>query len=1040
VSQRRVHRTFQLICVLLCTLAALALPALAAASQYHGQITFHGWPVPGATVTVTQGTNRTSTVSDQGGLFSFADLQNGPAKVEIEMQGFSTIEAEVAIAPNTPAAKFELTLLPLEQMMARTKLAPNAPPTVSSAAATKKPAASDTSNIPDIPKPQEDANEQAADGFLVNGSVNNAATSKFSLDQAFGNRKPNSKSLYNGGLALILDNSALDARPYSLSGIEAPKASYNRITGALTLGGPIKIPHLLPHGPIFFVAYQWTRDHIATTESGLVPTTEERMGNLGGLVNPLGQPVVVFNPATGLPFPGNVVPVNPQAQALLQLYPLPNITGDSLYNYQVPVLNSSHQDALQSRLDKTLGRKDELYGNFNFQSTRAGNASLFGFTDTTDTLGINANINWAHRFSQHLFFYASYRFSRLRTNIVPYFENRENVSGDAGILGNDQDPANWGPPTLNFASGIAALTDAQSSFNRARTDDVSGSTAIYRGRHNITIGGDFRKQQFNDFFQQNPRGIFTFTGAATQGTVNGVTTGGSDLADFLIGVPDTSSVAFGNADKYLREPVYDAYATDDWRILSTLTINAGMRWEYGAPITEIYGRLVNLDVAPGFTAVAPVLGSDPVGPLTGNHYPSSLIRPDRLGFEPRVGVSWRPIPASTVVVRAGYGIYHDTSVYQTSALNLAQQAPLSKSLSVQNSAACPLTLADGFNPCSSITPDTFAVDPNFRVGYAQAWQLSVQRDLPAAIQLTATYLGVKGTRGVQQFLPNTYPVGAANPCLTCPAGFVYQSSDGDSTREAGQIQLRRRLRGGFTALLLYTYSKSIDDDAQLGGLGHVTASTQGSTDSSSSGPPSQSAPAPAPAIAQNWLDLHAERSLSSFDQRHLLNLQAQYTSGEGLGGGTLMTGWPGRLFKEWTILTQIVAGTGLPETPVYLVAVTGTGFTGTIRPDPTGSPIYVSQAGLHLNPAAYAAPLPGEWGTAGRNSITGPDQFSLDCSLARTFRPSTRFYLDARVDATNLLNHGVFTGWNTTVNSTQFGLPVAVNPMRSLEVTLRLRF
>ena len=235
---------------------------------------------------------------------------------------------------------------------------------------------------------------------------------------------------------------------------------------------------------------------------------------------------------------------------------------------------------------------------------------------------------------------------------------------------------------------------------------------------------------------------------------------------------------------------------------------------------------MNLDVASGFSAVQPVVASDPVGPLTGIHYPSSLIRPDRLGFEPRVGISWRPIPASTIVVRAGYGIYDDTSVYQTSALQLAQQSPLSTSLSVQNSPDCPLTLANGFIPCSSITTNTFAVDPNFRVGYAQTWQLSVQRDLPGALQLTATYLGVKGTRGVQQFLPNTYPIGAASPCPDCPSGFVYQTSGGDSTRQSGQIQLRRRLRSGFTASLLYTYSKSIDDDAYLGGQGHVVASSQ----------------------------------------------------------------------------------------------------------------------------------------------------------------------------------------------------------------------
>jgi hypothetical protein len=153
-----------------------------------------------------------------------------------------------------------------------------------------------------------------------------------------------------------------------------------------------------------------------------------------------------------------------------------------------------------------------------------------------------------------------------------------------------------------------------------------------------------------------------------------------------------------------------------------------------------------------------------------------------------------------------------------------------------------------------------------------------------------------------------------------------------------------------------------------------------------------------------------------------------------------MSGWRGRLLKEWTVLTAISAGTGLPQTPIYLAAVSGTGFTGTIRPNVTGAPVSISNGSVHLNAAAYTAPSPGEWGTAGRYSITGPGEITLNTSLARTFRPSQRFYLDARVEATNLLNHPVFTGWYTTVNSTQFGLPVAANAMRSLETTLRLRF
>ena len=76
--------------------------------------------------------------------------------------------------------------------------------------------------------------------------------------------------------------------------------------------------------------------------------------------------------------------------------------------------------------------------------------------------------------------------------------------------------------------------------------------------------------------QQDPRGTFTFTGAAT----------GSDFADFLLGMPRRASIAFGNADKYFRGYSYDAYITDDWRIGPSFTLTAGVRWEYEAPLTE----------------------------------------------------------------------------------------------------------------------------------------------------------------------------------------------------------------------------------------------------------------------------------------------------------------------------------------------------------------------------------------------------------------------------------------------------------------------
>ena len=1020
--------------MLLSVFAWIGATIIAAASPYSGQVTFGGLPFPGATITARRGANRFTVTSDQSGRYRFDDLPDGEWVIEISMQCFVPIHAEVTITANAAPRTWEMKLLSVQQLIASAKPAPpdtTGQPAAQSAAIPSSPdtaAVATAANTPiDIPRPSEPSDQDNSDGFLVNGSVNNAATSMFSLNQAFGNRRGNSHNLYNGGLAFSFDNSATDAKQYSLTGIDTPKPLYNRMTGGLTFGGPLKIPHLMPrNGPNLMLAYQWTRNRTATTDSALVPTEAEREGDLSGAV---GQPSTIINPATGQPFPGSVVPVSAQAESLLQLYPLPNIAGNPLYNYQVPVLDSTHQDALQFRMDKTLGRRDQLYGNINLLSSRADDVNLFGFVDTTDILGLNTNINWSHRFSQRLFVYGAYHFSRLRTQVQPEFANRQNISGEAGITGNEQSPENWGPPALNFSSGTASLSDAQGAFNRNRTDGFSASIGIYHGRHNITIGGDVRWQQYNDFFQQDPRGTFTFNGALT----------GSDLADFLIGVPDATSIAFGNADKYFRQTAYDAYVADDWRVRPNFTINAGVRWEYGAPMTELYGRLVNLDVVPGFAAVAPVLGSDPVGPITGEHYPDSLVRPDRTGVEPRIGVSWRPVPASTVVIRAGYGIYHDTSVYLNPVLQLAQQAPLSKSVKEQNSESCPLTLANGFIDCPSTTSQTFGIDPNFRVGYAQTWNLAVQRDLPGALQLTATYLGVKGTHGPQEFLPNSYPLGAPNPCPLCASGFAYEISGGNSTRQAGQVQLRRRLRAGFTALLLYTYAKSIDDDAILGGQGQTSSATQSNL-SDNEPLTTSSAPQQTPAIAQDWLDLGAERSLSSFDQRHLLNVQAQYTTGQGLEGGRLLHGWPGRLLKEWTLLSRINVGSGLPETPIYPAAIPGTGWVGPLRPSLTGAPLYISEGHTRLNASAYSAPASGMWGTAPRNSVGGPNTFSLDGALQRTFRPTSRFYLDARIDATNLLNHVVFSTWNTTFGNAQFGQPIAASQMRSLQTTLRLRF
>src|SRR5215472_11174917 len=118
----RFQRCLRSICAVVC----LALSSLAAASENHGQVTFGALPLPGATVTLTQGEKKFVTVTDQQGVYSFSDLADGPATIEVEMQCFSTIKQELIIEPNAQAGAWELQLLPLDQIKAETVPGPPA--------------------------------------------------------------------------------------------------------------------------------------------------------------------------------------------------------------------------------------------------------------------------------------------------------------------------------------------------------------------------------------------------------------------------------------------------------------------------------------------------------------------------------------------------------------------------------------------------------------------------------------------------------------------------------------------------------------------------------------------------------------------------------------------------------------------------------------------------------------------------------------------------------------------------------------------------
>ena len=831
----------------------------------------------------------------------------------------------------------------------------------------------------------------------------------------FGNRANRGRQGINGQASFSLNNSALNARPFSLTGQDIPQAAYAQSRVSVLLGGPLRIPKLLEKdtNTFFFISYFATRARNPYKNVATVPTLAERSGDFSQSFG--NGPVSIFDSLNGgAPFPGNTIPmsrIDPAARGLLSFIPLPNQPG-LVQNYQI--LNSYPQntDNLGVRLNQNLTRSDRLALNMNLQRRSGEQEQLFGFRDNTSGTGINTNLAYTKNFGARSLNVVTFNFNRNRNDTLPYFAYTNDVAAQLGIKGAASDPINYGPPNVSFTN-FGALTDASPVLSRVQSAGVNENFSTVKGTHNLSAGITYRRQQVNVQTDSNARGTFAFTGLATSAfdsAGNPIPSTGFDLADFLLGLPQSSSVRFGDTSTYFRGNQYGIFGQDDWRIRSNLSLNYGLRWEYFSPLAEKYGHIANLDIAPGFTAVSVVTPGE-AGPYSGS-LPATLLRPDKNNFAPRIGLAWKPIPNRSLQFRAGYGIYYNPSVYNSIATRLAAQPPFAQTATLNTSLADVLTLENGLatTPAGKQILNTFAVDPNYRVGYAHSWNSSLQMNLPYSLVLETGYIGTKGTRLDIQTLPNRAAPGSPLTAeqrrqIGNATGFTYEASEGDSIYHALQIRLMRRMRRGLAFNGIYTFGKSIDNSSTFGGAGN--------------------------SVAQNANDLRAERGLSSFDQRHKLNFTSTLSS----------PARQNRWLKDWTLQGTINFATGTPLTARVLGNQADTGGTGSLgsgRADATGLP--VDCCGLFFNPAAFAIPIPGLFGNAGRNTIEGPSTFSLNSSLGRSINLTERKRLEFRAEATNLTNHVNFTNLATVVNASNYGLPVAAGSMRSLNLVVRFRF
>ncbi|MBS1854673.1 MAG: TonB-dependent receptor, partial [Acidobacteria bacterium] len=842
---------------------------------------------------------------------------------------------------------------------------------------------------------------------------------------AFGNRRRD-RPQYNGSIAVTARNSALDARPFSLNGQNAAKPSYAQNNISAQFGGPLRIPKVggWDRSMVFF-SWSGNRSRNPFNQVSTMPGALERSGDFSQTF--IGSnPVNIYDPLTGAPFPGNIIPVtrfNPASAGLLKFLPLPTYPQLNVQNYQIVTSSKNRSDTYSVRENLPLSRKDRLNFAFNYQSRSGLNPTLLGFRDTVEGSGLSAQAGWSHSFAPRFNSSLNWNLSRSTANTLPYFAYGNNVAGLLGINGTTQDPIAYGPPNLSFTN-FGGLSDASASISRNQTTNVTENlTLVIKRKHNFGFGLGYRRLQQNPLNYANARGSFSFSGLLTSGldaNGNPLRNTGLDFADFLLGLPQSSSLQFGAKSDYFRSWSVNTFAQDDWRVRPNLSLNLGLRYEYFSPYTELFGRMANLDLNTAITAVA-VVTPGASGPYSGD-LPTSLVRPDTNNFSPRLGFAWKPNPKKPLTFRGGYSIFFNGSAYGTFAAKMAAQPPFVKSASLTTSADNRLTLQNGFAavPGQTVT-NSYAIDPNYRLGYAQTWTFAVQENLPHNSIVEFEYIGTKGTaldilRQPNRAAPGSPLTAAQRLQIGNATGFNYETSQGSSTMHMGQVRLTRRMTRGISAVATYAFQKSIDNASSFGGGGGV--------------------------VAQNDSNLRLERGLSSFDQRHHLNLQFQVISPVGGARGFLRgRGLPRKLLQGWTLNGGFNATSGTPLTARVSGNLANTGGTaafGSGRAEASGLPI---GGAPYFNLAAFTLPPGGQYGDAGRNTIPGLFQTALNTSFGRSFRINeSRRFFTVRIGANNAFNHITITNIGTTVNSATYGLPTGASQTRTVNLNLRFNF
>jgi hypothetical protein len=380
-------------------LLLFAWSATLCASDYFGQVTFNGLPVQARRSPQHTVKSKAAATTDQDGIYHLNGLADGTWRPHDRDAWLHDRDARDQRACRKGSAAVRAHVRPLDEI---TRDVLNAQPTTAPTAFARTrltqiapvdrfAGSSDGAPI-DLSVLIGPSGIGAADGLLINGSLNNGASTPFALPRAIGNNRPRPPSVFTYAAAMQLGNSAWDARPFSMTGSPAAKPSYTDAQGVGTMQGQLRVPWLRNMVNIA-VNYQGESATNANMQSARVPTDLERAGNFSQTLDVRGLPVQLVDPATRQAFAGNMVPadrISPQAAALLAYYPRADASASGRFNYQRPVLSSTRQNSVRSRIAYTTFRQHQFNVAGAYQRIEGDTTSLFGFDDSRQASTIDA--------------------------------------------------------------------------------------------------------------------------------------------------------------------------------------------------------------------------------------------------------------------------------------------------------------------------------------------------------------------------------------------------------------------------------------------------------------------------------------------------------------------------------------------------------------------------------------------------------------------------------------------------------------------------